>query len=127
MSCDVMDNGTEGGRDSLNIPVVTRVALAEDWELTALAHQFQRDGFLKVGHLLTPEVKRIVRDDVLRLIERFSERNELKLETTGGTPRRMSTVRSERIAEDGREVPLVYKTAELVDILERIAGEKLAP
>lgn len=127
MSHDVVGNGNENGPAALDVPVLALPSTTDDWEITALSHQLQRDGFLKVGHLLTPEAKRIVRDDVIRLIDRFSERNELSLETTGGTPRRMSTVRSELISEHGREVPLVYRSPELVDILEKIAGEKLSP
>lgn len=127
MGYDGVSNDKANGTTGLNVPVVVHSAETAEHELTVLSHQFHRDGFLKVGHLLTPEVKQVIRADVYRLIELFSERNELSLETTGGTPRRMSTVRSEPIAESGREVPMVYRSAELIDVLEKIAGEKLRP
>lgn len=127
MGIDVVGNNKTNERASFDGPVIARCSATEDRELIVLSHHFQRDGFLKVGHLLTPEAKRVVRDDVIRLIDRFSERNELSLETTGGTPRRMSTVRSEYIGEHGREVPQVYRSAELVELFEKIAGEKLSP
>lgn len=95
--------------------------------MVELIHTFQREGFLKVGHLLKQQAKSAVREDVYSLLDQFVERNEITVPTTGNTPRKMSTVRSEKIAEYSKVIQRMYRAPALSKLLETIAGEKFLP
>lgn len=92
-----------------------------------LYNRFRRDGFIKVRGVVSDEVRESVRDEVLRLLDKNAERRDLLLETTGGTPRFMSVVRSEFIAAESELINRIYRCDALVSALSRIAGEALYP
>ena len=93
-----------------------------------LADRFHRDGFIKFasGSLMTPEITEAVRADVDRLIQAHQERRDLVLSTTGGTPRRMSVVKSEEI-EKSELIHGLSRSKVLLNFLAGITREELVP
>ena len=92
-----------------------------------LRGRLARDGFALVSDVVPAELKQRVRAEVLRLLDDHAERRDLRLRTTGGTPRFMSVVRSEIIAQQGETITALYGCPALVSALERIAGERPQP
>jgi hypothetical protein len=92
-----------------------------------LRNQFARDGFIKVPGIVPTAVKDAVRSEVLRLLSHNAERRDLLLKTTGDTPRFMSVVRSEIIADESSLLTTLYSVPALISVLEHIAGEKIYP
>jgi len=92
-----------------------------------LETRFHRDGFIIVRDIVSEALRQAVREEVMALLEREVERRDLYLETTGNTPRFMSVVRSELIAEYGHLIGRLYRSAALTETLSRIAGESLFP
>jgi L-lysine 4-chlorinase len=92
-----------------------------------LANRFSRDGFIKVCGIVSDESRQAVKKEVLHLIDRRAERRDLLLETTDHTPRFMSVVKSEFIAEESELISKIYRSDPLLDALGQIAGEALLP
>lgn len=86
-------------------------------------HRFKRYGFVKVQDVLSASDIAAVKAETYSLIEKFCERRDLALETTGGTPRKMSVVRSSFIREHGRKIVDLSRSQRIVDLLQSIAGE----
>lgn len=93
--------------------------------LAALHNRFRRDGFVKLRDVVTDPVREVVRTEVLELLAQNSERRDLFLQTTGGTPRHMSVVRSELIAETTGVITALYHHVPLRTVLGQIAGERV--
>ena len=77
--------------------------------------------------IVTPEIRAAVKHEALRLLDMFAERRDLKLATTNYTPRKMSVVPSEMIAENSELVNAIYRSQPVLKCLEYIAGEPLFP
>lgn len=92
-----------------------------------LENKFARDGFLKVRDIVSDDSRKAVKIEVLRLLGQHAERRDLFLETTGKTPRFMSVVKSEFIAEESELITALYRSDSLVNVLGQIAGEALFP
>lgn len=92
-----------------------------------MRNRFDRDGFILVSSIVPAEVKQAVRAEVLGLLDEHAERRDLLLKTTDDTPRFMSVVRSEIIAEQGELVTALYGCASLISAIERITGERPHP
>ncbi|HEY0640242.1 MAG TPA: hypothetical protein VGD67_21645 [Pseudonocardiaceae bacterium] len=92
-----------------------------------LRNRFQRDGFVLVSDIVPDELKRDVRAEVMGLLDQHAERRDLLLKTTGDTPRFMSVVRSEIIAEEGELITTLYACDALKSVIERIGGEAPHP
>lgn len=92
-----------------------------------LETRFHRDGFVLVRDIVGDAVRQAVREEVMTVLDVEVERRDLYLETTGNTPRFMSVVRSEVIAEHGRLIGSLYRSVPLLKTLSRIAGEALFP
>lgn len=93
--------------------------------VAAMRGRLRRDGFLKLRDLVTDRVRDAVRAEVLDLLAADAERRDLYLQTTGGTPRHMSVVRSETIAKSTGVITALYHHGPLRAVLGRIAGEPL--
>ncbi|CAO5159032.1 L-lysine 4-chlorinase [Frankia sp. AiPs1] len=91
------------------------------------AQEFRRFGILRVTNLLNPETTSLVRAETNRLLEQHSERRDLRLATTDFTRRSMSVVPSEKVAAHSDAISMLYQDADLLAMLEAIAGEKLHP
>lgn len=92
-----------------------------------LRNRFRRDGFILVSEIVPDEIKNVVRTEVLDLLDKHAERRDLLLKTTGGTPRFMSVVRSEIIAEQGDVITTLYGCDSLQSTIEMIAQARPHP
>lgn len=92
-----------------------------------ISQKFVRDGFIKLTNMMPLEIRQAMKAEAIRLLDLYSERRDLKLATTGNTPRKMSVVHSEVIAENSEFINKVYRSESLVSLLESVAGEKLLP
>jgi len=95
--------------------------------LVELRNRFSRDGFIMVRDIVPDAVRARTRAEVLDLLDRYAERRDLYLKTTGNTPRLMSVVRSEFIADNGDLVTKLYQAKSLIHALSQIANEPLLP
>lgn len=93
----------------------------------SLRHEFARNGFIKVRDIVDDGVRESITAAVNNLIERQLERRDLHLATTDNTPRYMSVVRSEFIAENSPLINTLSKSEVLLDTLSVIAGTRVVP
>jgi hypothetical protein len=90
-------------------------------------NRFKRDGIVIIPQVMPLEIRKAMKEEALRLLELFSERRDLKLATTGNTPRKMSVVTSETIAANSELINTIYRSNALLKFLEALAGEPLLP
>ena len=90
-------------------------------------HLFAARGIVDVTGIVSPETFAAIRAEALGLIDRFAERRDLRLATTGNTRRSMSVVRSEDVGDNSSLVRELYTSRALLDPLEQITGEALHP
>ncbi|MGH8387577.1 MAG: HalD/BesD family halogenase [Pseudomonas sp.] len=101
--------------------------LFPEQRIFTLRNKFSKDGFIKVNDIADTELKHLIKNEVLTLLEQQGERRDLLLTTTDNSPRHMSVVRSEWIAQ---QKGLIYKLARspnLLELLSRIAGTEVIP
>lgn len=91
----------------------------------ALRHEFSRNGFIKVRNVVDDDLREKITSEVNSLIDRQLERRDLHLATTDNTPRYMSVVRSEFIAENSALINTLSKSSVLLDTLSQIAGAQI--
>jgi L-lysine 4-chlorinase len=94
-----------------------------------LSDQFHRFGFVKFDSdtpLVPTELMEAVRAEVDGLIQKYKDRRDLLLATTGYTPRKMSVVRSEEI-EKSDLIRAVAHSEVLLEFLAGIAREPIIP
>jgi hypothetical protein len=96
-------------------------------DLLSLSQRFRREGFIKVPDIVPAEIRMEVKQEALRLLAESAERRDLKLATTDYTPRRMSVVRSELIAENSSLIRTLYKSEPIMAFLSAITREPLNP
>lgn len=97
------------------------------YTLPLIAQQFKKDGFIKIPEAIPWEMRQQMKAEALRLLENFAERRDLKLATTGNTPRNMSVVPSETIAANSSFINTIYRSSSLLTFLETVASEKFFP
>lgn len=90
-----------------------------------LSDHFRRNGFVKIPNIVSSELKRKIHDEVYLLLESHSERRDIKLETTGNTPRNLSVVHSQMVSQFGHLIRACSENKSLIKFLSKIAGEKL--
>ncbi|MGF6097979.1 HalD/BesD family halogenase [Pseudomonas sp. 18175] len=93
----------------------------------SLRNEFARSGFVKLRDIVDEGLREAVTDEVNGLIERQLERRDLRLATTDNTPRYMSVVRSEFIAENSPLICALSKSTVLLHTLSLIAGTPVVP
>lgn len=94
-----------------------------------IADRFHLNGFYNFGpatRLFPDDIVEVVRSEVDRLIAEYKERRDLTLATTGGTPRKMSVVKSEEI-DRSELISSIAKSGVLLEFVGRIAREKIFP
>jgi hypothetical protein len=96
-------------------------------EILSLSHFFKRDGFVKISEILSLEIRKEMKWEALRLLDLYAERRDLKLKTTGDTPRRMSVVTSQNIANNSALIRKIYQSENLINLLQSVARERLFP
>lgn len=87
----------------------------------ALRHEFARNGFIKVRNIVDDDLREKITREVNSLIDRQLERRDLHL----NTPRYMSVVRSEFIAQNSSLINTLSKSNVLLDTLSQIAGAQI--
>ena len=92
-----------------------------------LRARFRRDGIILISEVMPLELRKKMKQEALKLLELFGERKDLRLATTGNTPRRMSCVTSQTIAANSELVNTIYRSKALLNFLEALAGESLLP
>jgi hypothetical protein len=95
--------------------------------LPFLSNQFKREGMIKIPEVMPLEIRKSMKEEALRLLELYAERRDLKLATTGNTPRKMSVVTSETIAANSDFINTIYRSQALLKFLEVLAGERFLP
>lgn len=96
-----------------------------DDDIFSLTETFRRDGFIKVSRIVPDSLRQSVREEASQLLDSYAERRDLRLETTDNTPRKMSVVHSEYIAEHSEYIRAIYQSKALRDFLHGLAGEEL--
>lgn len=91
----------------------------------SLRNEFSRNGFIKLRDIVDDALRQQVTCEVKGLIDRQIERRDLHLATTNNTPRYMSVVRSEFIAENSKLIGALSKCEILLDTLSLIAGTRI--
>lgn len=91
------------------------------------SQQFQRDGMIIIRDIVPSNLRHAVREEVLSLLDRFAERRDLRLATTGNTARRMSVVPSETIAAEGKLISMLYQSEVLKAAVRQLTGRPLLP
>lgn len=86
-----------------------------------------RDGYLKITDCIPPYVKSLVATEARSLLSNYSKRRDLQIPVTGNSPRRMTNVRQQDIAQWGEAIPAVYHSSSLIDFLSRVAREDIIP
>lgn len=95
------------------------------WNARMRQHLFVRNGFIMLRDVVPDDLRAAVREEVLSLLGRHAERRDLRLATTDNTPRRMSVVPSEFVAEHGDLIGALYRSPALRDVLKQVTGEAL--
>lgn len=101
----------------------------DDQLVERIADQFHLNGFYNFGpttRLFPDHVVDAVRAEVDRLISEHKERRDLILATTGGTPRKMSVVKSEEI-DRSELIRSIARSSALLQFLGRVAREEIIP
>ncbi|UOK37507.1 ArpA protein [Pseudomonas palleroniana] len=93
--------------------------------LFSLRHEFFRNGFIKLRDVVDNDLRGKIIREVHSLIDRQLERRDLHLATTDNTPRFMSVVRSEFIAENSPLINTLSKSDVLLGTLAKIADTRI--
>jgi len=104
-------------------------ATFDDRLVERIADRFHLDGFVNFGRgrrLFPDHVLAAVRAEVDGLITEHKERRDLTLTTTGGTPRKMSVVRSEEI-DRNELIGAIARSPALLGFIGRVARERIFP
>jgi hypothetical protein len=95
------------------------------WNIRMRENTLARNGFLMLRDVVPDSIRAAVREEVLQLLDRHAERRDLRLATTDNTPRRMSVVPSEWVAQNGDLIRAIYHSAALRDVLQQVTRESL--
>lgn len=98
-----------------------------DYDFFWERHRFERDGYLKINHLVDPAVKQAIAEDVRYLLANYSKRRDFHIKSTGNTPRYLSNVPQECIELNGEYIPIAYGSNYLAKLIEGIVGESVIP
>lgn len=94
-------------------------------QLMKLSEMFMRQGMVKIPNIVNETLKKQIHNEIYALLDKHAERRDLMLKTTDNTPRYLSVVRSEIIAEKSGLISQVRESSALLHILSEIAQEKL--
>lgn len=94
-------------------------------DMLALCQRYRSHGFIKVPDIVSSELRAAVKDEAVRLLDDAAERRDLKLATTDYTPRKMSVVKSEWIAEQSPLINSIYRSEPILTFLQSITREPM--
>nr|WP_139790143.1 hypothetical protein [Halomonas sp. BC2] len=79
-----------------------------------------------IMHDLLPEdIKQSIASEARQLLDKESERRELIVEQSGGTPRSYNSVGRDIIRKEGVYIPAFFDSKEILNFLSTIIGEKI--
>lgn len=90
----------------------------------ALAAKFRSDHYLRLPGLVRPEAVERLSEEIARL-RALAIRRDFAMECMDNSPRKMSTIGGEALAEESVLIPGMYESPELVDFISRVFGEEL--
>jgi hypothetical protein len=96
---------------------------ADGWELRQLSQHYRRRGYVRLPNLIPADLKAEVSADVYRLLDLHARRIDIRIKETGSTPRKMSTVSQQAIAQEKTVISDVYESAALTGFLSRLSRE----
>ena len=102
---------------------------ASQADLDRRVMEFHRDGYtkFKINEFIPEALTRQLRDEVFTLVDQHAVRRDLHIETTGNSPRYMSTVPQRFIESEGLVVPTIYVSDAVKNYLGAIARDGLQP
>lgn len=89
-----------------------------------LCNRFAVEGYLRLDGFLRPDGVELMLEEVDRL-RKLSIRRELAMAPMGGSPRRMSTIGGETLAEESPVIADLYADPHLAGFLSEVLGEDL--
>ena len=92
--------------------------------VSSLADTFQRDHYVRLPGLIRAEAITRLSEEIERL-RALAIRREFAMECMDNSPRRMSTIGGEALAEESVLIPRMYEDAELVGFISSVFGETL--
>ena len=96
------------------------VANDRDW-IEERVMTFSKEGFVMVTGIMPEEAVDLVRQDAVRIADKFSTHWKTNLATTGYTPRNMDVVMNDDIANNSEIISAIYKLPQLRRVLEAIS------
>lgn len=106
-----------------------RTLLDDKTELERRTLEFARDGYTKfrINELVPDPITKAVRSEVHSLVDAHAVRRDLLIDTTGNSPRYMSTVPQRFIEENGAVIRTIYESDAVKEYLGAIARDGLKP
>ncbi|NJM98451.1 MAG: ArpA protein [Phormidesmis sp. RL_2_1] len=92
-----------------------------------LSHALSRDGYLKITEFISEEVKELIRSEAFTLLGKMAKRRDISIPSTGYSPRSLSNVRQEDIAQHGVVIPSVYHSESFMRFIGMLACEEIIP
>ncbi|MBF7143067.1 MULTISPECIES: ArpA protein [Pseudomonas] len=86
-------------------------------------HQFARYGYLRVTHMISPVIVKVISSEVKWLLENFGKRRDFLIESTEYTPRYLTNVPRDLIKKNGELIPTIYNSLYLKGLIEAITGD----
>ena len=127
-----VDSSSKKSRATMNKPVEVDQMLIDHVEQTVtdemlwhLAQDFQKEGYVLASHLIPDSLKEQVFKEVHELLRKHAIRRDAHIKQTGNSPRFMSNVSRQAIAEHGRLIPAVYHSKPMKRLLGSIAQDEL--
>lgn len=94
-------------------------------DVVDIGDRFRRFGFFNFGSLMPAHLLALVRNDVTELIREQAERRDIRLQTTGGTPRHMKVVTSDQVEQGSELIRTIASSKVLLDFVGSVAGEQV--
>lgn len=91
-----------------------------------LGTRLTSEGYLPLPGLLPPDALTDLRRELQRL-EMIATRRDFSMECMGGSPRHMTTLGGQVIAEKSSMIAELYRDTEVLRLLGRIAGTEVTP
>lgn len=90
----------------------------------ALADMFRRDHYLRLPGLVRPEAVERLSEEIARL-RALAIRREFAMECMDNSPRKMSTIGGEALADESILIPGMYEDTALVRFISEVFGQDL--
>ena len=96
-----------------------------DGRLDALRADYADDTMVVIRDLLPDDLAAAMAAEARMLLERASQRRDVVIEQSGGTPRAYQSVGRDAIRAQGAFIPAFFDSPAILDFLGKIVGERL--